>query len=73
MDPNQNQNQPTTGTAHPAPTPRPRPQPVQRPRITLEQFEKLVARINASSSLPQEAKDDIIKLVAAIYGFQLHS
>lgn len=56
---------------HPVPTPRPRPTPVQRPKITLEQFEKLEARINASSSLPPDAKKEIIQLVAAIYGFKL--
>lgn len=55
----------------PAPAPRPHPTPVPRPTITGEQFGKLVARIWASSSLPPEAKKDIINLVAALYGFKV--
>jgi hypothetical protein len=68
---------PTTGGISPAadqrptPSPRPHPTPVKRPTITGEQFTKIVARINASSSLPPDAKKEIITLVAALYGFPI--
>ncbi len=53
------------------PKPRPRPDPIARPVISGEQFGKIVARIWASSSLPVEAKREIIDMVGALYGFKV--
>lgn len=60
-----------TQNTRPHPEPRPRPNPTPRPQITGEQFGKIVARIWASSSLPVEAKKEIIDMVGAMYGYSV--